>query len=235
MTPTRSADAQVESGFATQGWRTDDLAMMNKKVMRSLLENMEREAEESLQRDSAFSEVLQVLKWEINNDPRVQAAIRDLEARGRRVFSSVVPRIRIRIRGEEGVLLLPGRTDVPSSAAVEQIGRLTEELRSAASAVIMKSRYREELELIVNRAVGASDRFEGIASEIENAGYEVLICLDLSAYAQVQQSSPRVSRARVEEAMVRPRRPSHEEGLNLKFSEHDLRFLKALRIKADKD
>jgi len=52
--------------------------MMNKKVMRSLLENMEREAEESLQRDSAFSEVLQVLKWEINNDPRVQSAIRDL-------------------------------------------------------------------------------------------------------------------------------------------------------------
>jgi len=73
--------------------------MMNKKVMRSLLENMEREAEESLQRDSAFSEVLQVLKWEINNDPRVQSAIRDLEARGRRVFSSVVPRIRIRSPG----------------------------------------------------------------------------------------------------------------------------------------
>jgi hypothetical protein len=210
--------------------------MMNKKVMRSLLESMEREAEESLQRDSAFSEVLQVLKWEINNDPRVQSAIRDLEARGRRVFSSVVPRIRIRIRGDEGVLLLPGRTEVPTSAAAEQVGRLTEELRSAASAVIMKSRYREELELIVNKAVGSSDRFEGIASEIENAGYEVLICLDLSAYAQVQQSPPRLSKAsRADEAMVRPRRPPYEEASNLKFSDHDLRFLKALRIKVEKD
>jgi hypothetical protein len=209
--------------------------MMNKKVMRSLLENMEREAEESLQRDSAFSEVLQVLKWEINNDPRVQSAIRDLEARGRRVFSSVVPRIRIRIRGDEGVLLLPGRTEVQTSSAIEQVGRLTEELRSAASAVIMRSRYREELELIVNKAVGSSDRFEGIASEIESAGYEVLICLDLSAYAQVQQSPPRVSRGRAEEAMVRPRRPPYEETVNLRFSDHDLRFLKALRIKLEKD
>jgi hypothetical protein len=208
--------------------------MMNKKVMRSLLENMEREAEESLQRDSAFAEVLQVLKWEINNDPRVQSAIRDLEARGRRVYSSVVPHIRIRIRGEEGVLLLPGRTEVPTPAAVQQVGRLTEELRSAASAVIMKSRYREELELIVNRAVGASDRFEGIASEIESAGYEVLICLDLSAYAQVQ-SSPRISRGRADEAMVRPRRPSEGNASNFKFSDHDVRFLKALRIKLEKD
>jgi hypothetical protein len=209
--------------------------MMNKKVMRSLLESMEREAEESLQRDSAFSEVLQVLQWEINNDPRVQSAIRDLAARGRRVLSSVVPRIRIRIRGEEGVLLLRGRTEVPTLAAVEQVGRLTEELRIAASAVIMKSRYREELELIVNKAVGSSDRFEGIASEIESAGYEVLICLDLSAYAQIQQSPPRVSRNRADEAMIRPRRPPYEETVNLRFSDDDLRFLKALRIKLEKD
>jgi len=195
---------------------------------------MEREAEKSLQRDSAFSEVLQVLKWEINNDPRVQSAIRGLEARGRRVLSSVVPRIRIRIRGEEGVLLLPERTEGPSSAAVEQVRGLTDELRNAASAVIMKSRYREELELIVNRAVGASDRFEGIAAEIENAGYEVLICLDLSAYAQVQ-ASPRTARGPADEAMVRPRRPSYGDSANVRFTDHDVRFLKALRIKVEKD
>lgn len=205
--------------------------MMNKKAIRSLLETMEREAERSLQRDSAFSEVLQVLKSEINNDPRVQSAIRDLEARGRRVFSSVVPRIRIRIRGVGGVLLLPERTEVPP--AVEQVSGLTDELRSAASAVIMKSRYREELELIVNRAVGASDRFEGIASEIENAGYEVLICLDLSAYTQVQP--PRMTRGQADEAMVRPRRPPYGDPLNLRFTDHDVRFLKALRIKVEKD
>lgn len=208
--------------------------MMNKKAIRSLLESMEREAEKSLQRDSAFSEILQVLKWEINNDPRVQSAIRGLEARGRRVLSSVVPRIRIRIRGEEGVLLLPERTDGPTSAAVEQAAGLTEELRSAASAVIRKSRYREELELIVNRAVGASDRFEGIASEIENAGYEVLICLDLSAYAQVQ-SSPRTARGPGGELMLRPQRPSSADGLHARFTDHDVRFLKALRIKVEKD
>jgi len=208
--------------------------MMNKKAIRSLLESMEREAEKSLQRDSAFSEILQVLKWEINNDPRVQSAIRGLEARGRRVLSSVVPRIRIRIRGEEGVLLLPERTE-GTSAAVEPVGGgLTEELRNAASAVIMKSRYREELELIVNKAVGASDRFEGIASEIESAGYEVLICLDLSAYAQVQ-SAARTARGPADEAVVRPRRPSPGDGLNGRFTDHDVRFLKALRIKVEKD
>jgi hypothetical protein len=38
-----------------------------------------------------------------------------------------------------------------------------------------------ELEGIVNEAVYASREFQEMASRVESAGYQVLICLDLSA------------------------------------------------------
>jgi len=40
----------------------------------------------------------------------------------------------------------------------------------------------------MNHAICANMRFEGIASEIEPAGHEVVICLDLSANAEVRGS-----------------------------------------------
>jgi hypothetical protein len=203
--------------------------MIDKGAIRSRLQNMERAAEEILQQDSAFYEALQALKWEVDSDPRVQSAMNDLRAAGRRVFSSFVPHIKIRVRTEEGIFALPRRAQIPTAAAVEQVGRLTQELRNAASAVIMKSRYRQELNAIVNEAVGASDSFEGIASEIESAGYEVLICVDLSAYAQVQESSTPLRR--FEET---DRSGAYEEPLKILLSDHDLKFLKALKIKIDK-
>ena len=50
-------------------------------------------------------------------------------------------------------------------------------------------RIPEELNTIVNEAISASRALETIASEIEHRGYEVLICLDLSPYAQVRKST----------------------------------------------
>jgi hypothetical protein len=155
--------------------------MIDKKTMRSLLENMELAAQETLQQDSAFYKAVRALKREIDNDPVVQSTVSELQAAGRSVFSSFVPHIKIRVRTEDGVFALPRPGNIPVAPAVEQVSRLTQELRNAASAVIKRSRYYRELGIIVNEAVGASDRFEGIASEVESAGYEVLICLDLGS------------------------------------------------------
>jgi hypothetical protein len=201
--------------------------MIDRKTMRSLLENMEQAAEESLHQDSNFYEALQALKWEIDNDPQVRSTMSELQAAGRKVFNSFVPHIKIRVRTAEGVFALPKPAQT-AECETEEAGRLTQTLRNAAGAVIKKSRHYRKLDAIVNQAVGASDRFEGIASKVEKAGYEVLICLDLSAYAQVQGSVP-------------PRRlalPQHvptpgPEPVSIVLSGADRNFLKSLKIKVD--
>jgi hypothetical protein len=217
--------------------------MIDRATMRSLLESMERVAEETLQQDSAFYEAVRALKQEIDNDPQVQATVGELRAAGRSVFSSFVPHIKIRVRTEEGVFALPKRAQITMTPAAEQVGRLTQELKSAASAVIKKSRYYHELDAIVNEAVGANDRFEGIAAEIENAGHEVLICLDLSAYVEVQGTTAPPRQVR----QVKPRDPKPQEmkpretktqirseaPFPIQLSGHDRQFLKGLGIKTD--
>ena len=204
--------------------------MIDRKTMRSRLESMERAAQETLQRDSAFYEAVQALKREIDNDPQVQSTVRELQAAGGMVFSSFVPNVRIRVRTEEGVFALPRPAAIAGAPAAERVGRLTQDLRDAASAAIKKSRYYRELDAIVNQAVGASDRFEGIASEVESAGYEVLICLDLSAYAQVRGAvAPR--QLLLEAGAQRPA----DEPVPLQLSSNDRKFLKAIKVRIDED
>jgi hypothetical protein len=200
--------------------------MIDRRTIRSLLESMERAAEETLQQDAAFFEALQALKGEIDSDPRVQSAVSELQASGRSVFNSFVPHIKIRVKTEEGTFALPRARVVPAVPTAEQTDRLTEELRNAASAVIMKSRYRQELDTIVNEAVGASNRFEGMASQIERAGHEVVICLDLSAYAQIRESNTPLRQPDATQRSVPCAQP-------LNFTAHDLTFLKALGVKTD--
>jgi hypothetical protein len=220
--------------------------MIDRKTMRSLLEKMERAAEETLQQDSAFYEAVQALKGEIDNDPEVQATVSELQAAGRRVFSSFVPHIKIRVRTEEGIFALPKpaapRLAQVEVAPVERVGRLAQELRNAASAVIKRSRYLRALDNIVNEAVGASDRFEGIAGEVESAGHEVLICLDLSAYVEVQGAAGRPSREWDAKAQRRgreavPNRPGTQpSGMQLsgmQLSGKDRKFLKDLGISVE--
>jgi hypothetical protein len=202
--------------------------MIDKKTMRLLLEKMELAAQETLQQDSAFYKTVRALKREIDDDPLVQSTVSELRAAGRSVFSSFVPHIKIRVRTEEGIFALPTPTHIPMAPAVEQVGWLTQELRNAASTVIKRSRYYRELGAIVNEAVGASDHFEGIASEVESAGYEVLICLDLSAYAQVKRSAPAHPQAREADAQI-PR----IEPVPIELSGGDRKFLKSLNIRID--
>jgi hypothetical protein len=132
--------------------------MIDRKTMRSLLAKMELAAQETLQQDSVFHKALRALKREIDNDPVVQSTVNELHAAGRRVFSSFVPHIEIRVRTEEGIFALP-RPAIPVPPPVEQVGRLTQELREAASVVIKKSRYYRELGIIVNHAVGDTMRW----------------------------------------------------------------------------
>lgn len=197
--------------------------MIDEKNMRSMLENMERAAEEALRSDPAFYEALQSLKSEIDRDPRVQLAINALRTAGSRVFSSLVPHIKIRVRTREGIVSLPPRHGEGTTPASEPLAKLTQELRSAASSVIMRGRHREELDHILNKAVGNSRRFEGLASEIESAGNEVVICLDLSAYAQVRESSALIHKVR--------QLPAFTEPLSSLLSVQDVKFLKDLKIK----
>ena len=197
--------------------------MIDDKTIRLMLENMESAAEEAVRSDPAFFEALQSLKAEIDRDPRVQAAVNNLRAAGSRVFSSLVPHIRIRLRTNGGLVSLPVKDQAIGVSSVELVAQLTQELKSAASAVIMRGRYREELDHILNEAVGSSSRFEGMASEVEGAGYEVVICLDLSAYAQVRESS---------EPNCKMRKPMSTEPLSALLSAQDLKFLKGLKIKA---
>lgn len=198
--------------------------MINDKTMRSMLENMESAAEEALREDRAFYEALQSLKAEIDRDPRVQSAVKSLRDRGSRVFSALIPHVKIRIRTNDGVLALPSKEQKSSVALVEPVAHLTQELKNAASAVIMRGRVREELDSIMNQAICANGRFEGIASEIERAGHEVVICLDLSAYAEVRGSSQTIRHARSSS--------NSKEFFHGMLSGHDLKFLKAMGIKA---
>jgi hypothetical protein len=190
---------------------------------------MERAAEETLQQDSAFHQAVRALKREIDDDPLVRSRVSELQAAGRSVFSSFVPHIKIRVRTDEGVFELPKAAPIPTAPAAELIGRLTQELRDAASAVIKRSRYYRDLGIIVNQAVGASDRFEGIASEVESAGYEVLICLDLSAYAQAKELIP--PHRQLREAIAQPRKRS----VPIQLSNSDRKFLKDLKITIDEN
>lgn len=200
--------------------------MIDDKTMRSMLEGMETAAEEALRGDPAFHETLRSLKAEIDRDPRVQSAVNRLHAVGSRVFSSLIPRIKIRIRTSAGEFSLPERHRNAANSPTA-LAHLTQELKIAASSVIMRGRYREVLDHIMNDAVGASDRFEGIAAELEKAGHEIVICLDLSAYAQVRQPAELPGKARNLLASGEP--------LAHLLSRQDLQFLRDLKISASEN
>lgn len=200
--------------------------MVDRKTMQSRLENMERAAEEILQQDSAFYEVLLALKSEIDDDPQVQAMVGELKAAGRSVFNSFVPQVKIRVRTQEGIFALPKPTQA-ASAATSGEARLIQQLKDAASAVIRKSKCYRELDTLVNEVIGASDRFEGIASQIEREGHDVLICLDLSTYAQVQATPLLPGRIQQMNLLTSRQEPA------LMFSHSDRAFLAGLKIKID--
>lgn len=201
--------------------------MIDRKTMRSLLEGMERAAEETLLKDSAFYEAVQALKTEIDNDPVVQSMVRELRVAGRSVFNSFVPRIKIRVRTEEGIFTLPRPDRIRRVPDVQQIGCLTQELRNAARAAIRKSRYYNQLDEIVNEAIESCARFEGIAAWVESAGYEVLICLDLSAYAQVRPLPQERQSPDVDMRMADTR------SVDIRLTESDRKFLTALKVRFD--
>ncbi len=212
------------------------MGSMDETKLRSLLQNLEQEAQSALVEDASFLEVLQALKWEIDRDARVRAARRKLQGYGLSVFASFLPRIRIGARAGETVLAASGPAPAPrgsSAGALDGLAEeavdetLTQELRDAASAVIANSSYCRELDGIVNQAVHARANFERIASLIERAGYDLQICLDLSTYAQVRHGrrpKPQVSdRETASSEIVFQRQLSH----------HDQDFLRQLRIATD--
>lgn len=200
--------------------------MIDDKAMWTMLQEMQSAAEDALRADPAFYEKLRSLKAEIDCDPRVQSAVGRLNAAGSKVYSSLVPRIRVRVRTINGEISLPDSSK-DSNAVSAPVAHLTQELKNAACAVMIRGHYREDLDVIMNNAVGTCDRFEGVAAEVEKAGYEVVICLDLSAYAQVQSPDPAQRRASSSQSFTEP--------LGRLLSGQDLKFLKDLGIKSTED
>lgn len=219
--------------------------MWDRSTLRLLLRNMEREAQAALAHDASFFEALQALKWEVDSDARVKAAMRGLRDRGLSVFSSFAPRIRILLRAGETLLALPkceATSHGHDGEDFDHVGQilsatLTQELRDAARAVIAASPYCRELDGIINEAVHANASFERIAAAVERAGYELQICLDLSTYAQVRRRS--ATPVQVQEHPASPARVpemgprSWGESFDLRLSSRDVRFLKQLRINPD--
>jgi hypothetical protein len=195
--------------------------MIDDTAMRMKLENMRRAAEEALESDSSFYEALIALKGEIDRDPIVQAAISNLQRTGQRVFTSFVPNIKIRVRTSEGVVSCPDQVE-SAAGSLESASQLIEQLKNATRAVIERSRHRHELDSIVTETVAASGRFEGIAAEIESAGYQVVICLDLSSYAKIRGSRNTILPQTISE--------THQSTV-WSFSAQDVSFLKQMKIK----
>jgi len=195
--------------------------MIDDKTMRSMLEGMESAAEEALRGDAAFYDTLRTLKAEIERDSRVQSAINELHAAGTKVYSSLVPRIKVRVRTSSGEIFLAEQNGTARDSSAH-VAHLTQELRSAAHSVMIHGRYREVLDNIMNHAVQSSDRFERIAAQVEEDGNEIVICLDLSACARVRET-PRADR--------QPTAPHAAIGpLALLLSKNDRKFLKDLKI-----
>ena len=221
------------------------MGTMDRNTLRWLLQKMEKEAQSTLARDGSFLEALHALKWEVDRDARVRAAMGALRDRGLSVFTSFVPRIRIRLHAGETMLALrqdSAKSNAPDAEDLDSFREkknepLTEELRDAASAVIASSPYCRHLDAIVNEAVQANGAFERIATSIERAGYELQICLDLSTYAQVREqvsNSAQLPRHRVSRSEARQTESRHgNEPLRLSLSSQDVEFLKGMRISPD--
>lgn len=200
--------------------------MIDDKTIWTMLERMQSAAEEALRDNPVFYETLRSLKAAIDHDPRVQSAVGRLNATGNRVSSSLIPRVKVRVRTRSGEISLPDQKQLPAAPSAP-VANLTQELKNATCAVMIRGRYREELDEIMNQAVGACVRFEGLAAEVERAGYEVVICLDLSAYARVQESREPIGETR--------NSTSSKEPLARLLSGQDMKFLKDLKIKAIED
>ena len=202
--------------------------MIDNTELKSLLENLQQIAEDILKRDAAFFEALHGLKWEIDKDPAVRVAMRSLQATGRTVCSSFVPRVNIRTRTEDGTVALPARPLEALETGQAELQKLAGNLRDAANAVILRSGYRRELDLIINEAFACSAVFEGFASEVERAGYELVICLDLSSYAQIRASGASTRRPRQKQQSS-----AVDRNLDRSLSTYDVKFLKGLKISTD--
>lgn len=200
---------------------------MDHCALQPKIEDMQRAAEKALQQDPAFVEILHTLKTEIDHDPHVQRATSRLETIGKNVFRSFVPHIRVRARTSEGEIPLPQPGEPHTHISDQRVADLIQEPRQATGAIIVRSHCRAELDTIVNEAVSASTSFEGIASEIESAGHELQICLDLSAYAQLREKTDPI-RKRFPPAM----REGTGDWLKHLLSARDLEFLRSMKISA---
>lgn len=198
---------------------------IGKRELSGMLRELERIAEHALQHDSAFLEAFQALKWEIERDRNVRATVQELQAAGHRVFSSFVPRIHVQARTTEGAVVASSHAQAPLHVSAQADTVLVEELKRAASAAIPKSRRRTDLERVVNEATASNIAFENIASQLEHAGYEVQLSLEIAPYARIQgQADTSIRRT----PSARPN--VAEDSPDIEFSSYDHSFLKALKI-----
>jgi hypothetical protein len=216
------------------------MGIIGRNTLRTLLRDLEREAQRTVDGDASFLEALQNLKREVDGDPRVKAVIRAFQAQDLAVASSFDPRIRIRLHMGETIVAvpepLPFTRESYSQETQDEFGSeaATEQLRDAANAVVGASPLCQELDRIVNEALRANPSFEQLAAGLERAGYELHICLDLSLYARVSNQPPYAAPAAERKVMRNSRRahpqPASAEPYAFPLSSQDLEFLKRMKI-----
>jgi len=218
------------------------MGTMDGITLRWLLQKMEKEAQSALARDGSFLEAFQALKWEVDRDARVRSAASALRNRGLSVFTSFVPRIRIRLHAGDTVLALlkdGARSSRLHNEDLDPVGPmttepLTQELHDAASAVVADSRYCWQLDGIVNEAVQGNGVFERLAAAVERAGYELQICLDLSTYAHVREQCSIGAQTLGDHVPETEKQQASQMNSGvLTLSDLDVQFLKGMRISPD--
>jgi hypothetical protein len=207
--------------------------MFDIDLMRSRLEQMERIAEESLCDDTAFYEVLQALKWEINVDPRVQETVARVKAAGGSVFISFAPRVNIRVKTAGRSFSTRRRSEKVVVASSEILEPLAQELRTAASAVIRNSRCLQQLDALVTEVLAANRGFGQIVRQIERAAHKVLISIGVHSYVRVHQNSAVRLPASKLQASNKSDTGHGDTQPPLKLSNDDVAFLNRLKIRVD--
>ena len=183
--------------------------------------------EKALRADSSFLEVLETLRWQVENDPRVQSVVRALRADGFIVSRSFAPRILVKIRAEGDPTR--DRAPVARPQGHDSISTLTQQLKDAAYEVISRSHQLDWLEQVINETVQTIRGFNVLATHVESLGYEFVICLDFSGYPQVRDRFSRRGISQDRAATKNEILMNNGEPL----TPGDLEFLKALHIRLE--
>jgi len=91
-----------------------------------------------------------------------------------------------------------------------------------------------ELGNAINESLSESERISAVIEEIKEAGYDVFLVLDATIGFNKCEPS-RAAESAVEEEAVDPDELEHPKAGKIRWTSHDQKFLRALKIAVDDD